>query len=309
MVTITIVGEGDNTEKHLKISKVRAPGPRTIHFCFQIGIYAKELDEDEFGPTFRGWLAEYNATWIEMGMYGVIVDFDKLEEIIGHCPEFDRYGPRDGWTPSEISTRGRPFLPIPDMAMWEYEIRFAYPPPLPEESAQHLENSGEIVDSLRAFRRDHPSRPYTGFLMMQFGHEKAHARIASALRVSFARFGIKLLRADDSAYHPDLYYNILTYIKGCGLAVAAFDRILSEQFNPNVSFELGFCFAYGIPTLLLKDKRLPRLPTDIVGRLYIEFDSYEPEASLAHAVSRWLTEKGYFELNDSKSDTNEISEP
>ncbi|MEK0337777.1 MAG: hypothetical protein QQN41_10130 [Nitrosopumilus sp.] len=46
------------------------------------------------------------------------------------------------------------------------------------------------------------------------------------------------------------------------------------------------------PILLLKEKRLRTLPSDIVGQLYKEFDSYSIESSVANQVHNWLRDVG-----------------
>jgi len=38
----------------------------------------------------------------------------------------------------------------------------------------------------------------------------------------------------------------------------------------------------------LKEKRLPRLPTDVVGKLYKGFDSYDIDATVSSDVGRWI---------------------
>ena len=38
--------------------------------------------------------------------------------------------------------------------------------------------------------------------------------------------------------------------------------------------------------LLLKDRRMPKLPTDIIGKLYKEFDTYDIAATITKAVDQ-----------------------
>jgi hypothetical protein len=94
------------------------------------------------------------------------------------------------------------------------------------------------------------------------------------------------------AYSEDLLTNIQAHIYGCRLAVAVFERILSNDFNPNVSLEVGYFLGLQKPICLLKKRTLPRLPSDLVGRLYLEFDSQDLEGTLCAAIDRWLRERG-----------------
>jgi len=75
---------------------------------------------------------------------------------------------------------------------------------------------------------------------------------------------------------------------GCGFGVAIFDRINSEEFNPNVSLEIGYMMALKKPILFLKDITLKSLQTDLVGKLYEEFDFQNPKKSFDKSVSKWL---------------------
>jgi len=135
----------------------------------------------------------------------------------------------------------------------------------------------EITDSLSKFRKDYPNPQKVAFIVMQFGKTKAHNKIVTAIKSELQKHEIIGLKANDARYHDDLLYNVLTYIYGCGFGVAVFERIEDENFNPNVSFEVGYLMAIGKPVCLLKDKTLKTLQTDLIGRLYDEFDPQKPK--------------------------------
>ena len=83
----------------------------------------------------------------------------------------------------------------------------------------------------------------------------------------------------------------MTYIYGCGFGVAVFERIEAEEFNPNVSLEVGYMLALKKPVCLLKDKTLKTLHTDLVGKLYKEFDPQNPGKTIPDRISQWLLDK------------------
>ena len=89
--------------------------------------------------------------------------------------------------------------------------------------------------------------------MMQFGQTKAHTEITEAVRTGLEAHGIKGIRADDKRYHDNLFYNVLTYMHGCGLGMAIYERIETQTPNPNVALEVGYLFAMRKPVCLLKD--------------------------------------------------------
>jgi len=156
---------------------------------------------------------------------------------------------------------------------------------------QFVTPPSEIAESLDLFREDHPDPSKVAFIMMRFGRTSAHERITSAIKASLKEHGIIALRADDKQYNDDLFPNILTYIFGCRFGIAVFERIEAEDFNPNVSLELGFMMGLKKHVCLLKDKTLKTLHTDLVGKLYRVFDPLNPEEDIQKEVSSWLSDK------------------
>lgn len=124
--------------------------------------------------------------------------------------------------------------------------------------------------------------------MMPFSKDEPYTRIAACARAEFQKHGVTLLRADDHAYSPDLFTNVRTYMYGCSFGVAVFDRIESNEFNPNVSLELGFMMGLQKPVCILKDRTLTTLPSDLVGKLYIDFDAHDLTAGLEAEISKWM---------------------
>jgi len=97
-------------------------------------------------------------------------------------------------------------------------------------------------------------------------------------------------RADDKQYHEDLYWNVLTYMHGCGYGVAIVDRIEEDEFSPNVAFEIGYMKGLNKNVCILKDKNLKELPADLLGKLYKPFDPQNPENTIRESLSEWLSD-------------------
>jgi hypothetical protein len=149
-----------------------------------------------------------------------------------------------------------------------------------------------IAESLVKFRAAHPDPSKVGFLMMKFGKTPRHDEITQAIRETLAKFGMIAVRADDVEYHEDLYYNVATYMHGCGFGIAVFERLESDDFNPNVSLEVGYLRALRKPVCLLKDQTLKSLQSDLVGKLYRSFDPQSVTATVAPALAGWLKDQG-----------------
>lgn len=149
-----------------------------------------------------------------------------------------------------------------------------------------------ITESIERFRTDHPAGQRTAFLMMQFGNSVAHKAIVSAIRSALKPRGITALRADDKQYHDDVLPNVQTYLYGCDFGIAVFERIEADTFNPNVALEVGYCLALQKPVCFLKDRTLKTLQTDLVGKLYREFDAQQPAETIGPVLLKWLEDKG-----------------
>lgn len=158
-------------------------------------------------------------------------------------------------------------------------------------SELNLVYPNEILDSIKKFQIDYPDVSRTAFIMMKFGSTPAHKRIYESIKNVLASVGITAIRADEKQYHDDLFPNILTYIYGCKFGIAVFERIEAEDFNPNVSLEVGYVMALKKPVCLIKDKTLKTLHTDLVGKLYREFDPYDPENTISKPLLQWINDK------------------
>jgi len=150
----------------------------------------------------------------------------------------------------------------------------------------------EIRESITRFKIDHPNDGKVAFVMMRFGKTSAHDNIIAGIKQTLDPLGITTIRADDKQYHDDLFPNVLTYVHGCGFGIAVFERIETEEFNPNVALEVGYMFALKKQVCLLKDKNLKTLHADLVGKLYRVFDPLNPVETIPGELSRWLRDKG-----------------
>ena len=150
-----------------------------------------------------------------------------------------------------------------------------------------------IQESLAAFRSEYPDSRKVAFVIMQFGQTNAHEKIEQGIKQALAKHGLTALLARDKEYHDDLYPNIQTFMHGCAFGIAVFERIERDNFNPNVSLEAGYMMGLKKPVLLLKDKTLSALQTDLVGKLYKPFDPQDPVKSIGPELEKWMEDKGF----------------
>lgn len=148
-------------------------------------------------------------------------------------------------------------------------------------------------DARRRFRLDHPSPEKAAFVIMKFQNTLAHESITKVLNKTLSPYGIVPLRADEKSYDDNLWTNIVTYMRGCGFGIAVLERLADEDFNPNVSLEIGYMLALGKQVCLLKDQTIKHLPTDLVGRLYQNFDAQNPEVTIPPVLNKWLRDREF----------------
>lgn len=139
---------------------------------------------------------------------------------------------------------------------------------------------------------DHPNYRTNCFLIMPFRPTEFHQKVETTLRRTMAQWGITLLRADDKHYSDDVLSNIEAYMYGCRFGIALHERVLSNDHNANVAFEIGYMLGLRKHVCLLKEKTVERLPSDLQGRLYVEFDGFAIESTLERALMKWLIDKG-----------------
>ena len=147
-----------------------------------------------------------------------------------------------------------------------------------------------LEDGLREFLRDHPEPSRNVFVMMRFQESEQMEEILHAIRAELSAQEFHAIRAARTRdYTGELWTNVETCMLGCKLGIAVFEDIEERSFNPNVALELGWMLARRRRCLMLKEKRLPALPTDMIGRLYKPFDAFNIRSSVQQRVKEWLT--------------------
>lgn len=139
---------------------------------------------------------------------------------------------------------------------------------------------------------DFPDPGRNIFLMMKFRDTKQNNSIYQALKETSQYYGYNLLRADQRSYANDLWTNVQEYMHACDYGIAVFDQINERNFNPNVSIELGYMLALEKSCLILKEERMPDIPTDIAGQLYKEFDAFNISESVRERTLKWFRDIG-----------------
>jgi predicted nucleotide-binding protein with TIR-like domain len=130
--------------------------------------------------------------------------------------------------------------------------------------------------------------------LMRFSRGDQYTRVVECIKQTLQCYGLNALRADDQTYKDQLWDNVSAYMGACRYGIAIFEDIDHKDFNPNVSIELGYMLGTKPPlsVLILKERRLASMPTDILGHLYKEFDAFHIQETIAPAVGQWLRDIG-----------------
>lgn len=100
--------------------------------------------------------------------------------------------------------------------------------------------------------------------------------------------GLDFHLAADRAVEDYIPKNVAASIWACKYGIAIIEDRVAEGLNYNVIFEVGAMLVTGRRGLLLKDKSIPELPTDLVGHIYTPVDIGN-RASVTQAVEDWIT--------------------
>ena len=149
----------------------------------------------------------------------------------------------------------------------------------------------DIKESSERFYKDYPDGTRTAFLIMQFTETDVHDKIISTIKNLLLEYNITVLRADDKEYSDDLFANIKTYMHCCEFGISIFERVTEDEFNPNVSLEVGYMMGLNKPVCLLKDKTLKSLQTDLAGKLYKPINLFKIEDTIKKHLNKWLNDK------------------
>jgi protein-tyrosine-phosphatase len=138
----------------------------------------------------------------------------------------------------------------------------------------------------------YPSPQSNVFLMMRFKPTEYHGQIGQTIAAVLSDYSLNLIRADSNDYLPQLWDNVEACMDASNYGIAVFEQIDERDINPNVSLELGYFRGQRKKCLILKEKRLPALQTDLSGYLYSEFDAFQIAETVEAQVRRWLRSIG-----------------
>jgi hypothetical protein len=154
----------------------------------------------------------------------------------------------------------------------------------------HTFAPGEIIQPLEAFLGNHPFDRNV-FGMTRFpSDEDGDDALAGAILVArdvLAGHRLELHLASDRAMSDDLWVNVAAHMWASRYGVAFFEDKSGTGINYNLTLEVGAMLMTGRRIALLKDKTVPKLPTDVVGKIYKSVNIDRPR-TVATALHKWV---------------------
>jgi len=137
------------------------------------------------------------------------------------------------------------------------------------------------------------------FLIMPFEDNEEYKALTETIRKKSSNYNLKVIRVDDSdkQFYPQMWDNLLVNMLSAKYAIAIYvdkhARSLKDNEeikffqNPNVALEYGFFTSRGLDIFLLKDIN-SKLPSDLQGFIYYEFDIQAPDNTIPQELDLWF---------------------
>ena len=165
-------------------------------------------------------------------------------------------------------------------------------------SSRPLLNERSIMrHEIVKFKDDYPGE--TVFVMMTFPKNKKDTKkedkkldaIFAGIRDVLQRYGLTAVRADKKVYatSDSQWENLQIYMEAADYGVAVLEDLFHEEINPNVAVEYGYMGGLGKRVLLLKDIGFTKIASDLLGKLWKEFDINDLQ-TLKPALEQWMVD-------------------
>lgn len=150
-----------------------------------------------------------------------------------------------------------------------------------------------LIPSLRKFLEQHPFETNV-FGMTRFPdadeNEKGPDPVKPALEITrevCRLHGLQFHLASDRAIDDDLWANVTAHMWASQYGIAFFEDRRNRGLNYNLTIEVGSMLMTGRRCALLKDSSTPRMPTDLVGKIYKSVD-LEKINTVSDAIHVWI---------------------
>jgi len=139
---------------------------------------------------------------------------------------------------------------------------------------------------MKDFKSDFPYDKNV-FIMIKYSDADYFKNIEETITKALKNSNLTGHFAKDSGKCKTLWNNVELYMNCCKYGIIVFEEIDRRTINPNISIELGYMLGQQKRCLVLKEKRMTDLPTNIGGLIYHEFDFLKLE-TLNSEIENWI---------------------
>jgi hypothetical protein len=127
--------------------------------------------------------------------------------------------------------------------------------------------------------------PFDKSVFIMIRYREHNKSLLKEIKRVLSEEGMNGILASEHNLTDDLY-NPIACLLSCSKGIAVFDKAeIGQEFNPNVAYELGMLHLLGRGCLILKHQSLRTLHTDILMKLYRE---YETSEAAGVEVRNWI---------------------
>lgn len=128
--------------------------------------------------------------------------------------------------------------------------------------------------------------PFDKSVFIMIKYRDQNKGLIKTIKSVLSENGLNGILASEHNLTDDLY-NPIACLLSCSKGIAIFDEAeAGQELNPNVAYELGMLHLLGRGCLILKHQSLKTLPTDILMKLYHEYDTSDDTRK---QMQDWIT--------------------
>ena len=128
--------------------------------------------------------------------------------------------------------------------------------------------------------------PFDKSVFMMIRYRERNKSLLKEIKSVLSDQGMSGILASEHNLTDDLY-NAIACLLSCSKGIAIFDEAeVGQKFNPNVAYELGMLHLLGRSCLILKHQSLKTLHTDILMKLYHEYETAEAAGT---EIRNWIS--------------------
>jgi len=126
------------------------------------------------------------------------------------------------------------------------------------------------------------------FVMMRPRFQSVFKEIETTIRDVLNFYGLKARFSKDKNYSDESWNNTETCMHGSRYGIVVFEEIDKLEYDPDISLQLGYMCSHAKECLLLNEKNMKRLHTEIFGNIHKEFDQSRIKETVTASIEEWL---------------------